>query len=156
MATAPPVTAAGLDTPLEHERRDAERHRARHPQQLRLATYVARVFVTRELPGPAIGRLEAKHDVEVWTDRLPPPYETLKAKTADVEGLLPLLTDRIDEPLIANARNLKAISNYAVGFDNIDLDAASRQAFRSATRRTSSPTPPRTWRSPCCRRRRAR
>jgi len=86
---------------------------------------VARCFVTRELPGPALDRLRERHDVEVWPERLPPPYEKLRRQTADADGLLSLLTDRIDAALIEGSPRLKAIANYAVGYDNIDLAAAA-------------------------------
>jgi glyoxylate reductase len=86
---------------------------------------VARCFVTRDLPGPALGRLRERHEVDVWPERLPPPYEELRARTADAEGLLSLLTDRVDAALIHGSPRLRAIANYAVGYDNIDLAAAS-------------------------------
>ena len=85
---------------------------------------VARCFVTRELPGPALGRLRERHEVDVWPERLPPPYEELRARTAEAEGLLSLLTDRVDAALIDGSPQLRAIANYAVGYDNIDLEAA--------------------------------
>jgi glyoxylate reductase len=82
---------------------------------------MARVFVTRRLPGPALARLEAEHETEVWPDRLPPPREELLARTAEAEGLLSQLTDAVDAELIERSSRLRAISNYAVGTDNIDL-----------------------------------
>jgi len=84
---------------------------------------MARCFVTRELPGPALDRLRARHEVEVWAERLPPPYEELAARAANAEGLLTLLTDRVDAALIEHCPVLRAISNYAVGYDNIDVPA---------------------------------
>jgi glyoxylate reductase len=86
---------------------------------------VARCFVSRDLPGPALGRLRDEHQVEVWPDRLPPSYEELIEHVRPVEGLLSLLSDRVDAELIASAPELRAISNYAVGYDNIDLVAAA-------------------------------
>jgi glyoxylate reductase len=86
---------------------------------------MARCFVTRRLPFPALDRLSARHDVDVWPERLPPPYEELVARAADADGLLTLLTDRVDASLIEHSPRLRAISNYAVGYDNVDLDAAS-------------------------------
>jgi glyoxylate reductase len=86
---------------------------------------MARCFVTRELPGPALDRLRHLHDVDVWPERRPPPYEELRRRTAGAAGLLALLTDRIDAPLIEAARDLRAIANYAVGYDNINLAAAA-------------------------------
>jgi glyoxylate reductase len=85
---------------------------------------VARCFVTRALPGPALDRLRERHDVDVWPGRLPPPYEELRARTSEAEGLLSLLTDRVDAALIEGSPRLRAIANYAVGYDNIDLGAA--------------------------------
>jgi glyoxylate reductase len=85
---------------------------------------VARCFVTRDLPGPALDRLRERHEVDVWPERLPPPYEELRARTAQAEGLLSLLTDRVDAALIDGSPRLRAIANYAVGYDNIDLRAA--------------------------------
>jgi glyoxylate reductase len=91
---------------------------------------VARVFVTRQLPGPALDRLRDVHEVDVWPERLPPPAAQLRARAADADGLLTLLTDQIDEPLIEHSPNLKAIANYAVGYDNIDLAAAAARGIR--------------------------
>jgi glyoxylate reductase len=88
---------------------------------------VARCFVTRRLPGPALGRLQEAHEVEIWDGRLPPTYDELSHKATDAEGLLTLLTDSIDAELIDSSPKLRAISNYAVGYDNIDLDAATRR-----------------------------
>jgi len=84
-----------------------------------------KVFVTRRLPGGALDRLAAEHDVEVWNEPLPPPRDELLARMQDLEGLLALLTDRVDAELIEAAPRLRAISNYAVGVDNVDLEAAS-------------------------------
>lgn len=85
-----------------------------------------KVFVTRKIPQVGIDMLGEFADVKVWEGELPPDYKTIlnEAKTAD--GLLTLLTDRIDENLLCTAANLKVVSNYAVGYDNIDIDAATR------------------------------
>jgi glyoxylate reductase len=90
---------------------------------------MARVFVTRRLPGGALGRLSAAHEVDVWPERLPPPPAELRARAADADGLLTLLTDAVDAHLLDHAPRLRAISNYAVGYDNIDLDAASARGI---------------------------
>ncbi len=90
---------------------------------------MARCFVTRELPGPALDRLRSVHDVEVWGERLPPPYDALAAHAARSEGLLTLLTDRVDGALINGSPDLRAIANYAVGYDNVDLDAAAARGI---------------------------
>jgi glyoxylate reductase len=90
---------------------------------------VARCYVTRELPGPALGRLREVHHVEVWPERVPPSYEELLEHTREAEGLLSLLSDRVDAELIAAAPKLRAISNYAVGYDNVDLKAAAARGI---------------------------
>jgi len=87
------------------------------------------VFVTRALPGGAIDRLAAEHEVDVWPERLTRPRAGLLARVREVHGLLSLLTDRIDAELIEAAPNLRAISNYAVGVDNVDVDEAAARGI---------------------------
>jgi glyoxylate reductase len=87
---------------------------------------MARVFVTRELPFDALDRLRAAHDVSVWPEPRPPTPEELRARARDADALLTMLTDRVDEELLAAAPGLRAIANLAVGTDNVDLDAARR------------------------------
>ena len=65
----------------------------------------------------------------MWPHRLPPTPDELRENVSDVEGLLSLLTDTVDEALLDAAPDLRAISNYAVGTDNVDLDAASRRGI---------------------------
>jgi lactate dehydrogenase-like 2-hydroxyacid dehydrogenase len=84
-----------------------------------------RVFVTRRLPGDALDRLAAEHDVEVWPERVPPPRDELMRRAPELEGLLSLLTDPVDAELIEAGPRLRAISNYAVGVDNVDVEAAT-------------------------------
>jgi len=90
---------------------------------------MARCFVTRRLPFPALDRLSARHEVDVWPERLPPSYDELVARAEPADGLLTLLTDRVDGALIEHCPRLRAISNYAVGYDNVDLDAASARGI---------------------------
>jgi glyoxylate reductase len=89
----------------------------------------ARVFVTRLLPGDALDRLTAEHDVEIWPERQPPPRDELLARAPELEGLLSLLTDPVDAELIDAAPSLRAISNYAVGVDNVDVEAATARGI---------------------------
>ena len=90
---------------------------------------MARCFVTRRLPGDALQRLEAAYDTEVWDGDGPPPADALRDRVAECEGLLSLLTDTIDAELIAAAPELRAISNYAVGVDNVDVEAANARGI---------------------------
>ena len=86
-----------------------------------------RVFVTRRLPQAALEQLQAACEVDLWDHETPPAYETLHARLGDKHGLLCLLTDQIDADLIAAAPELRVISQCAVGYDNIDLQAAARR-----------------------------
>jgi glyoxylate reductase len=86
---------------------------------------VARVFVTRPLIGDALARLRQEHDVEVWEGEMPPARAQLLERVAQAEGLLSLLTERVDAELLDAAPQLRVVSNYAVGFDNVDLAACA-------------------------------
>jgi glyoxylate reductase len=83
------------------------------------------VFVTRELPGGAVERLRSAAEVEVWPDQEPPPREELLRQAARADALLTLLTDRVDAALLDVAPRLRIVSNMAVGYDNIDVAAAT-------------------------------
>jgi glyoxylate reductase len=83
---------------------------------------MASVFVTRALPGDSLERLRSAHEVTVWDGALPPEPAVLRERVADAEGLLCLLTDRVNLALLDAAPRLRAIANYAVGTDNIDLE----------------------------------
>ncbi|MER3420196.1 MAG: D-glycerate dehydrogenase, partial [Chloroflexota bacterium] len=85
----------------------------------------ARVFVTRRLPGAALERVAAETEMRLWEGELPPPREVLLAEAREAEGLLTLLTDRVDRELLAQAPRLRAVSNMAVGYDNIDVAACT-------------------------------
>jgi glyoxylate reductase len=90
---------------------------------------VATCFVTRRLPGDALERLGAAHEVTVWEGEMPPSREELLAAVAGAEGLLCLLTERIDAELLDAAPRLRAIANLAVGVDNIDLAECGRRGI---------------------------
>jgi glyoxylate reductase len=90
---------------------------------------MARVFVTRRVPGDALERLAAEHQVDVWQGRLQPSRAKLIEKAQDAEGLLCMLTDRIDREVIAACESLRVISNYAVGVDNVDLEVATERGI---------------------------
>lgn len=83
-----------------------------------------RVFVTRRIPQAGLNALAAVADVDLWEDELPPPREVLLERVRGVDGLLSLLTDRVDAELLdAAGPSLRVVSNYAVGYDNIDVAA---------------------------------
>lgn len=88
-----------------------------------------RVFVTRKIPAAGLDRIRAECAAEVWPEQLPPPYEVIRTKIADCDGLVSLLTDRIDAALLDAAPRLKVVSNFAVGFNNIDVAAATARGI---------------------------
>ena len=88
-----------------------------------------KVYVTRHLPEKAINALIEACEVEIWDYDTPPAYELITEKVADKDGLLCLLTDRIDAALMDAGPNLKVISQCAVGFDNIDVPAATSRGI---------------------------
>jgi lactate dehydrogenase-like 2-hydroxyacid dehydrogenase len=84
---------------------------------------MSRCFVTRRLPGDALDRLIDAHEVDVWPGALPPEPAELRERAAGAEGLLALLTDTVDAALLDACPDLRVVSNYAVGTDNVDLEA---------------------------------
>lgn len=83
-----------------------------------------KVFITRRLP-TSLEPLQELAAVEVWAERQPPPDAVLREKIREIDGLLCLLTDPIDRGLIEAGTHLKVISQMAVGYDNIDVAAAT-------------------------------
>jgi glyoxylate reductase len=88
-----------------------------------------KVFVTRRLPAAGLDRICQQCETEVWPEQMPPPYDLIRQKVADCDGLVSLLTDRIDAALMEAAPRLKVVSNYAVGFNNIDVAAATARGI---------------------------
>jgi len=85
-----------------------------------------KVFVTRAIPEKGFELVREFCEVDLWPNELPPTREELLEHVRGVEGLLCLLTDKIDGELMDEAGpQLKVISNHAVGFDNIDVGAAT-------------------------------
>lgn len=87
---------------------------------------MARVVLTRPLPFPALARLTAAgHELQVREAALPPDAATLRELTAGADGLLSLLTDRVDAALLDGAPRLRVVANFAVGCDNVDVAACA-------------------------------
>ena len=84
--------------------------------------------MTRVIPDAGLDQVREACAVDLWTEELPPPREELLRRVAGVDGLLSLLTDRVDDELLdAAGPQLKVVSNFAVGFDNIDVPALTRR-----------------------------
>lgn len=87
------------------------------------------IFVTRRIADVALEPLGLQTTMHLWREDVPPTYAALRREIANVAGLLCLLTDRIDAAMMDAAPNLKVISNFAVGYDNIDIAAATERGI---------------------------
>ena len=89
-----------------------------------------KVFVARRIPEDGIAPILAACDARVWEDDLPPPRAALLEAIRGCDGVLTLLTDKVDDEFLdAAGAQLKVVSNYAVGFDNIDVPAVTRRGI---------------------------
>jgi glyoxylate reductase len=87
-----------------------------------------RVFVSRVIPDEGLDAVRDACELDLWTEELPPPRDELLRRSAGMDGLLTLLTDRVDAELLdAAGPQLKVVSNYAVGFDNLDVPELTRR-----------------------------
>ena len=85
------------------------------------------VAVTRPIPEAGLALLRTQCDIRQWEDDLPPSPEELDQLLKNVDGALTLLTDTIDGPLLDKHPSLRVVSNFAVGYDNVDVDAATER-----------------------------
>ncbi len=85
-----------------------------------------KVFITRQIPLAGVELLRRECEVEMFEDR-PLPRELLLKKVVDCQGVIGVLTDKINDEFFNAAPKLKGYANYAVGFDNIDVDEATRR-----------------------------
>jgi glyoxylate reductase len=87
-----------------------------------------KVFVARVIPDDGLTLVTASTDATVWPDELPPPRDELLRSVEGCDGVLTLLTDRVDAELLDRAGpQLKVVSNFAVGFDNVDVAECTRR-----------------------------
>jgi glyoxylate reductase len=87
-----------------------------------------RVFVARRIPDDGLDPIRAACDLELWDDELPPPRDELLRAVAGCDGILTLLTDRVDDELLdAAGPQLRVVSDFAVGYDNVDVPACTRR-----------------------------
>ncbi|MBC8251541.1 MAG: D-glycerate dehydrogenase [Candidatus Nitrosopelagicus sp.] len=88
------------------------------------------VLVTRRLHRSALDELEKRSNVSLHTGKIPIPKKNLINKIKDMDGLICHPYDIIDKEVINNAKNLKAISTFSVGFDHIDVNFAKSQKIK--------------------------
>ncbi|QDS96460.1 Glyoxylate/hydroxypyruvate reductase B [Roseimaritima multifibrata] len=87
-----------------------------------------KVLVTRKIPKVGIEMLQRVADVDVWPGEMPPPRDELLKRVAGCNGLLSMLSDGVDGELLDRAGSgFKVVSNYAVGYNNIDVSAAQER-----------------------------
>jgi glyoxylate reductase len=85
---------------------------------------MAKVVVTGKIPAVALERLRAEHTVDAWEDESPIARDELLKRVAGAEAIVSLLTEKIDGELLDVAgKQLRAVSNVAVGYNNIDVPA---------------------------------
>ncbi|WP_342498342.1 D-glycerate dehydrogenase [Bacillus sp. FSL M8-0350] len=88
------------------------------------------VYITRKLDEASLTPLKEVAHVEMWpSEDEPCPREELETQAAKAEALLTMLSDQIDETLLSKAPNIKVVANLAVGYDNIDLEAAKKHGI---------------------------
>jgi glyoxylate reductase len=89
-----------------------------------------KVYITRRIPETVLEKISEVCEVTMWEQEdTPVPLDVLEREIHGVDGLFCLLTETIDEDLLEKASNLKIISNMAVGYNNIDVDAASKRGI---------------------------
>lgn len=89
-----------------------------------------KVYITRRIPNEIVQKLEEVCVVRMWNEEEEPvPYEVLEKEITDVEGLFCLITESIDNELLEKANQLKIVSNMAVGYNNIDIEAAKEKGI---------------------------
>ena len=88
------------------------------------------VLVTRRLHKSALDNLEKKCNVFLHTGKIPIPKKSLINKIKNMDGLICHPYDLVDKEFLENAKNLKVISTFSVGFDHIDIDFAKSQKIK--------------------------
>ncbi|MGQ9551543.1 MAG: glyoxylate reductase [Candidatus Bathycorpusculaceae bacterium] len=88
-----------------------------------------KVYVTRELPERGLRIIKKNFETEVWPEYAPPPKEIIMEKARDVDALATLLSDKMDVEVFDAAPNLRIIAQMAVGFDNIDVEEATKRGI---------------------------
>lgn len=84
------------------------------------------VWITRQIHPAAVDQLKQVADVEIWPEEFPPAKNVLIEKIGAFDGMISMLNDPLDAEVLEAASHLKVISQMAVGFDNIDVKAATR------------------------------
>lgn len=88
------------------------------------------VYITRPLPEPAMRLLDGVVDYRLWDrEDEPVPREVLLKEVVDVDGIICVITEKMDAEVIDRARRCRVISQVAVGYDNVDVAAATKRGI---------------------------
>src|SRR5690625_3992531 len=89
-----------------------------------------KIYITRKLPEKYLKPYEYDFEFKMWQEaNIPVPRETLLQAVSEADGILSMLSEKIDEQLIEQANRLKIVSNLAVGYDNVDLLAMQKNSI---------------------------
>jgi glyoxylate reductase len=88
-----------------------------------------KVYSTHQLFEEARKILDAECEVQYWTESERPPRDEVLRRVKDKEGLVCLLTEKVNEEFLRSAPKLRIASNVAVGYDNIDVDACTKRGI---------------------------
>lgn len=88
-----------------------------------------KVFVTREIPQAGLKMLEKHFDLKVRREDSPIPRDELMKEIEDCDGIITILTDKMDPEVLDKAKNLKIIANFAVGYDNIQVPECTQRGI---------------------------
>lgn len=88
------------------------------------------IYLTRKLPGKAVQKLTERFHVHMWErEDLAVPHDILLSEAEKADALLTVVSDSVNEEVLQAGKNLKVVANMAVGFDNIDVEAATRKGI---------------------------
>jgi len=87
-----------------------------------------KAYITRRIPQPALDIVASACDYAIWdNEEQPVPRDVLFREAADADGVLTILSERIDQEFLDAAPRCRVVANMAVGYDNVDLPALTRR-----------------------------
>ncbi|WP_163971555.1 2-hydroxyacid dehydrogenase [Oceanobacillus halotolerans] len=88
------------------------------------------IYITRKIPVELLKPYEDRYDFRMWPEsETPVPREILRREAREADGVLCMLTEKIDEAFLSENAHLQIIANMAVGYDNINVEAANRKGI---------------------------
>jgi len=96
-----------------------------NPSDIVVTIMTNRIFVTRKIPEKGLDLLKEKYEVDVWEDEFPPTRYEIIERASNCTGIVTLLSDTVDGDLLDNLTDLRVIAQYAVGYDNINIQEAT-------------------------------